>query len=414
MDKTMTMKLFITTLCSLAIFSISEAQVWQTIHSNQFPGNDIQSNWWDGSKGTFEIDSSNNSIWLFRTDLITHISGNGIYSRHELASHPVLPSSDSYNSFCFKGGKVYVLDRNSGLYSYDGIGWVYENMYYFGTSLHVDQDTIWIGENDISTTVGKVVDGSLTNLDFSADLLVSRNGALWYTGSGTLYRYYSGPIGSWYNPDTCNLLGWVTGGMKFLPSSDSLFVATGNGFSIAYNDVFIDSINSSNTTGMPVNDILEFEFDSDENIWALFGNSSIEHTQLAYLNRTNMTWELVYDNTNSPLDWNGKMSFEIDSSDNVWVVDLAELHVLKFDPPPWLGTDKITNESIVIFPNPSSNILNILHLENSNSDYFKVLNLTGDIILEGSFNGKSIDISSISKGVYFLRIDEYFTTFVKE
>jgi hypothetical protein len=66
------------------------------------------------------------------------------------------------------------------------------------------------------------------------------------------------------------------------------------------------------------------------------------------------------------------------------------------------GLSSLTEEGLSVFPNPTSSILNIdgLHA----TDEIQVLDLQGKLMLNGSQQSKSIDISTLDKGVYLLRV----------
>jgi hypothetical protein len=66
------------------------------------------------------------------------------------------------------------------------------------------------------------------------------------------------------------------------------------------------------------------------------------------------------------------------------------------------GLNTLTEEGLVVYPNPTSTILNIdgLHA----ADNVKLLDLQGKLILSENQQSKSLDISTLEKGVYLLRI----------
>lgn len=66
------------------------------------------------------------------------------------------------------------------------------------------------------------------------------------------------------------------------------------------------------------------------------------------------------------------------------------------------GLSNLTEDGLSVYPNPTSSILNIdgLHA----TDEIQVLDLQGKLMLNGSQQSKSIDISTLDKGVYLLRV----------
>ena len=66
------------------------------------------------------------------------------------------------------------------------------------------------------------------------------------------------------------------------------------------------------------------------------------------------------------------------------------------------GLSNLTEDGLSVYPNPTSSILNIdgLHA----TDEIQVLDLQGKLMLNVSQQSKSIDISTLDKGVYLLRV----------
>jgi hypothetical protein len=96
---------------------------------------------------------------------------------------------------------------------------------------------------------------------------------------------------------------------------------------------------------------------------------------------------------------------EIDTLGNVWVVDYNDLHTLLTpNSPQWLSNKEIVNnERINIYPNPTKGNLSI----SASSDITKVsiLDITGSTINTINNPKITIDVSSLSKGVYFILIE---------
>ena len=70
-------------------------------------------------------------------------------------------------------------------------------------------------------------------------------------------------------------------------------------------------------------------------------------------------------------------------------------------------------ETIVIYPNPTSNILKIKSSVSIHKKSFDIIDITGRIVKSGVIQLNQIEVSSIVKGVYFLRIDNTFMKFTK-
>lgn len=72
--------------------------------------------------------------------------------------------------------------------------------------------------------------------------------------------------------------------------------------------------------------------------------------------------------------------------------------------------DGIGEVSVYIFPNPVSNTLNIMGVDESAT--LAVYNLSGKCIMKE--NGNTLNVSSLSQGTYILQIDGKFVKFIKK
>lgn len=72
--------------------------------------------------------------------------------------------------------------------------------------------------------------------------------------------------------------------------------------------------------------------------------------------------------------------------------------------------DGIGEVSVYIFPNPVSNTLNIMGVDESAT--LAVYNLSGKCIMKE--NGNILNVSSLSQGTYILQIDGKFVKFIKK
>ena len=396
---------------TLLLTSVSFAQTWQTINRTDFG---FPTGGWlthtFGSNHGFNISPYDNSIWLSQTDRLTRIDENGNLTEFDINNHPILNDGE-YIDFAFANNTVYALDKWSGIYSFDGTDWTLNHTYVYGSSLNVDGDTIWIGEVEVSGNAVQILDGNMNFLDFSASNIRSKNGAIWYSGgtngfngSNAVFRYYSGPFGQAYSPDTCILLGWDVSTFKFSPNTDSLYVAGDLGISIAHDDMFIDTITTFNTTNMPSGYIKEMEFDTDDNIWATFSENGISSTSLAFLNRTTSNWT-VYDTSNSPIDFPEPIAIELDTFDNVWVAQNNKLHCLKLhETVDWLSVGEQEQTSFSIYPNPTMGNFTISLTEETHATQIHISDIEGRIITSKPYVEKtSLDLP---KGVYFITLLE--------
>lgn len=276
---------------------------------------------------------------------ISSISDQGVYAEYNYTNTPVLPQTFQFLDFAFIGSKTFCVHETSGLYSFNGSTWNSEVAIDDGSSIFSEQDTIWVPRNNSQNCL-KWESGTVNYLPNSFKKIAAKNGVYWvktsdYTG---IKSFREGVVSMPYSPDTSMILSWNNYDFKFAKNSDSLFVASDKGLSIAANWSFVDSITPGNSLNMPSAGIIEFEFDSQDNIWAIFQSDHLsDPTHVGYYNRINNTWEQVYDAVNSPIDFNYELTLEIDSSDNVWLSNGFNLYVLKINNwPSWLGQNELS------------------------------------------------------------------------
>jgi len=98
---------------------------------------------------------------------------------------------------------------------------------------------------------------------------------------------------------------------------------------------------------------------------------------------------------------NGKYEYKIYSLDGT--LDTSQEHLL--------------NKSIVQFPNPTSKNLHLKNIDTKyNESLLEIYSIDGKIVLTKKIlqNETQIDVSNLSKGVYYYKIGEYSNKFIKE
>lgn len=63
-----------------------------------------------------------------------------------------------------------------------------------------------------------------------------------------------------------------------------------------------------------------------------------------------------------------------------------------------LGQQQFNQQSLVLYPNPVKNVLNLDGVTNLQS--YEVVDMLGQIVLRGNINGNTIDLSALSNGIY--------------
>lgn len=390
------------------------SQSWQTISADYF-GKFFMWGATDWTSHRFKINSYDNSLWIARDSRIMHLEDNGNYSFFDNQNTAVLDGADNYREFAFLLDSVFITGESTGLYRYYGSTWTNLTTLEGGVHISNDSDTLWFSRSAAGNSY-KFVNGIPLVLPTSSNFnrIMSKNGFTWISTSsigGTGIRLYDDQTGNsiGYYPSSSNLISTRNNDFKFSPNSDSMYVASDLGISIAYQDSFVDSLTVDNTVNMPNLQILEFEFDSQDNIWATFGSGINTPEKIAFLDRSINTWTNIYDASNSPIDYSWQISIEIDTSDNLWVVDRYNLHILKINnPPTWLGIEEDNYENYLIYPNPVNEYLHISNSKLNSETKLSITDLFGKQVLKeiNWLSDQSIDVSELSQGVYYLTIED--------
>jgi hypothetical protein len=410
MDQTMKQLMFF----ALMLSSTGFAQTWQTIPNEHFNvdvytsgTNTVSTNY-----SHFEINPYDGTMWFISNNSLSNfnikrINVDGSMTLFTPSNMPFMDVSSCYfQGIDFSSSKTYALHRFDGAFSYDGTNWTYEELFNKGTTVCADGDTVYFGrENEDFIRLTEV--GATYNNWLGSRRLSARNGVVWSSSAfeseiHLLNATYDNA--TFYNPNSSNfLLDYSNNDFKFARTSDTLYVAGDQGFSLAHGDVFVDTITMNNAPNMPYPSIIEFEFDSHDNIWAVFGVGGVlgfYPMYIGYYDQSVQDWTLIYDQTNSPINFTQRLDLEIDSDDNVWVCDRYDLHVLKINATPgWLSLAEEGQEQFSVFPNPSSGHVSIQ--TDANVSDIEILDVTGRVIQSMSFSSQ---IFIEEKGMVFIRL----------
>ena len=370
------------------------AQTWQSINNSNFY-NTIP---W----GQFVINQYTNDIWLVNDNKVAFIANSGLIQTFGNVDFGELWTGDHLR-FTFTSDSVFYMKSTFGLFNFTDYVSTPSIVESEILDITTNADTIFIIR---SGSILKYIDGNVIDTYFNASDIISKNEFL-YSDNGV--------IG--HNVNYSNILLWddphyllaPIHDKKFQRHTDSLYVSTKKGLMYVFNYDVLDTITPNNSINMPGPNVLEIEFDNNDNLWAVFGDSNDVPFAISKLEGN--TWTSRYDNTNSPIDFSNFYGLEIDTLGNLWVADLNYLHTfLTPNSPTWLGTKELTQSfQIKIFPNPSSNNLTIseipLSLIGSNAT---ITDVNGKQILDFVIaqQKQQIDCSALKKGVYFLRIGE--------
>ena len=73
------------------------------------------------------------------------------------------------------------------------------------------------------------------------------------------------------------------------------------------------------------------------------------------------------------------------------------------------------NNAVKVYPNPVTNILTIDAGDLSLKDGITIINITGCTVLQANYTAKqTIDVSSLSRGIYFVKAGSVIKKFVKK
>lgn len=388
------------------------AQEWQTIPHEHYNFSRFTGGYFPYKNySQFEINPFDGSMWfLNNTTLLDYdikrIGFDGIVTIFNSSNNPFMDDNSRYNSGIeFVNSDAYVLHRYDGVFRCDDVNWSsIASGIDGGIDISSDGDSVFVARQNLDLM--SIKDGLIGFENVNVfERTRSRNGNLWGAGSpvSSIAKYLPSTSSfQLFDPSTCPLLDDSNHDFKFARNSDTLYVAGEQGFSLAFEDQFVDTITMNNSSGMPYPSILEFEFDSQDNIWAVFGDAGVGSQgfypmYIGYYDRSTEAWSMIYDASNSPIDFTERLDIEIDLNDNLWVCDRWDLHVLKINTTPsWLSlVENEEHQSFSVFPNPSKGTFNV-DLENAQDiSQIVVFDLLGNEVYRSAFKSQlTLDLSS--------------------
>lgn len=369
-----------------------------------------------GSAGTlnnhhFRINPYNNDIWLTYEDAVQVMDHNGQYAYYNTSNTAAFPSSNaSFRDFAFTPQYTFAISGYHGLYQFDYSNWNLAVPFTDGINMCYDADTVWCIRTNQNYV--KWFGGFNTTGNHPASRKAEiKKGLFWTSGENSGIVRRENGVSIYYSPDTTVLMDWGCWDMKFYPGTDSLFVANNAGLAIADGTTFIDSICATNCTNMPIGTILEFEFDANNNIWALIGNSGLYvKDALAHYNVATKVWDAYYDETNSPLLFNNtRMSIEVDNVGNLWLADNNYLWVLdEGNAPQWLATqENAVPLQLSSSPNPTSNSIQLNFIGERAT--IRISDAAGNTLSSFIANSnQQVSLDHLPAGVYVIHVTNEF------
>ncbi len=379
--------------------SVSSAQTWQSIPKN-VTGYTV--GWLQ-----FAIDPYTNNIWVNGGDQVAVIENDGtIRVITNTTGELGILWYTSELQFAFTPNHVYCASKGYGLRSFDN--YIAQQEYSFSEyvgGLSSDQDTLFVSQVEIGGNIRTVMftEGVIDIEVKGASLIVSKNGFEYAINSEPCF--YHPPFTSiTYLYEDSDYLQATYHDAKFTRLTDTLYASGELGISKAYNYDVFDTITPNNTTNMPSANVLEMEFDHQDNLWAVFGDTNDDPFAVAKLDGTN--WVDLID-WSSPIDFTEFFGMEIDTLGNLWFSDKNGLHtIVTANSPSWLNSSELTSDNIQIYPNPTKDVLHI-SADTKEEIEFQVLDTYGRSVLVGRMvNGTAVlDISTYDSGIYFLTLN---------
>lgn len=393
----------------------AHAQTWQTIGKlDTYETNPLFQ---------FSINPYTNDIWMAglgggANNQLAVIENDGNMQIFPQTMSPVFLWGDDL-CLTFTPSNVYYAHDNYGLYSFEN--YTPTMRYNFSsnsdkfTGISSNEDTVYVcfapPGFDLNYSYKIYIPLTTFTTNHFAKKIISKkefkygvysiNTDLFYF-TGLNNNDYNYIIGDPFGMNDPEYLGGNYHDVKFTRLSDTLFISNKLGISKVYNYDVFDTITPNNTVNMPSPNVLEMEWDMEDNLWAVFGDASDDPFAIAKLE--NDTWVNYFDANNSPINFSQFRGLEIDTLSNIWVADRDALHTLITpNSPNWLGVDKLDlDNSFEVYPNPSNGNITIATKELPIVSEIKVVDIMGRTVHEQSFQPKvNLELPS---GNYFLQL----------
>ncbi|HLW09616.1 MAG TPA: hypothetical protein VKX35_04395, partial [Fermentimonas sp.] len=245
----------------------------------------------------FTINHYTNEIWLVNPFNATVIKSDGsfvTFGESELGS---LWHDDKLN-FGFTSSHTFFTKELTGLYLFDN----YQKQLLYNDNdfqrVYNDLDTLYLVRFN-----GHLIKYSYNNLVENTGLNATHcaiNKGDIYTNRGS-YFYVENNVDNPLWNESFYLQSIATGAMLFKPETDTVFLGQQTGITKCRDGSCFDTITPNNTTNMPSGNILEIEFDANNDLWVAFGDTNDKFIALGKLEGS--TWTEVYTAANSPINF---------------------------------------------------------------------------------------------------------------
>jgi len=203
----------------------------------------------------------------------------------------------------------------------------------------------------------------------------------------------------------------------------------GNGTNIDVNDVAsLDENFSIPTTGLPIGTHRLFlRVKNSDNSWSMYANKVFRVSDIPFTNNASITAaEFFIDvdpgfgnataisvsgddiNQNLTIPTSGSLSqgdhylhIRVLNADGQWSIYAREL----FEVEGTLGLNNLDGSEIKIYPNPTSDFINITLSEGSQIKQAAIYDINGKMVFESTNHLNQINISALESGIYLLQIE---------
>ena len=241
--------------------------------------------------------------------------------------------------------------------------------------------------------------------------------------------------------------GWIDGGSDaFRYSGPRSFEGS---FSIRLRDNTNSSVMTLGSFDVTSYNSIEIEFyfypnsmENGEDFWVQFHDGSSWNTVAAYARGTHFennsfyTATVTIDNGVYNFPTNAQFRFRCDASanaDRIYIDQVTITGNTGFAP---ISTNTITNlggafegflgdkdniyieRDFVLFPNPVKTTLNVKLFDATEVMTYRIVNITGQVVLTGDLSRDSIDVEKLQNGIYFMEVNDgeesMIQSFIKE
>ncbi|RYM33883.1 T9SS type A sorting domain-containing protein [Brumimicrobium glaciale] len=377
------------------VFSLPLHSQWITVQGENYHNH--------SAYDQFTIDPYTNSMWCVSLYFTSVFDSNGTFTTFDENELGDREAGDEIN-FGFTQGNIFFTKKLFGLYSFNNYQ---KQLLYQSNSFNEitnDIDTLFVTSSNDYLLKYRLGFGA-ENTTLNATQCAAKNGQL-YTNRGP-YFHVENSIDNWLGNDSFYLTG-ATDIMEFDNESDTIYLGFVFGISKFHNGIGYDTITPNNTTNMPSPNVLEIEFDKNNNLWVAFGDVNDDFIALGKLE--NSDWSEVYTAANSPINFDEFYGFEFDTSGNIWVASRKDLHTLEnSNSPAWLSNVEYAMDApqISVYPNPVIDVLNVQLPASVQKAEVLISDINGKVVLKQILNSQEInqlDIRKLEKGIYILNV----------